>query len=314
MTDRNTFGIDTTTNEVLDGVDLHGTTAVVTGASGGLGAETARAFASKGAEVVLAVRDMAKGVEVAHDIRESTGNDAVEVDELHLDSLFSVRAFAERFTDRHGSLHILVNNAGVMGCPHETTSDGFERQFGTNHVGHFLLTMLLLPALEHGARVVAVSSRSHQLSPVVFDDIHFENRPYDKFSSYGQSKTANILFAVEFEQRYADRGLHAYALHPGVIRTEVSRHLEPDDYKQVRKRATGGRFHIKTVEAGASTAVYAATAPELGDRGGLYLENCQVSGVDDEDNAPTGVRSYAIDPTNAARLWRATEQMVADHR
>jgi len=309
---RGGFGRDTTTTEVLAGIDLDGKLALVTGGSGGLGAETAQALASQRARVVITARDVAKGEEVARRIRQSTGNDGIEVEELELGSLASVRAFAERFLARHGALQILVNNAGVMACPFAKTEDGFELQFGTNHLGHFLMTVLIAPALLRAApaRVVSVSSRGHQMSPVVFEDIHFERRPYEKWSAYGQSKTANILLAVELERRLGERGVHANAVHPGVIPTDLARHMVQEDFAHLRKRAPGGQMHIKSVEAGAATAVYTATAPELEGRGGLYLEDCHVAAVNDAENAAEGVRSYALDPAAATRLWSVSEEMV----
>ena len=310
---RSGFGPDTTTDEVLAGIDLDGKSALVTGGSSGLGAETARALASKGARVVLTARDVAKGEAVAQGIRKSTGNDAVEVAALELDSLASIRAFAERFLARHDALQILVNNAGVMACPFGKTVDGFEQQFGTNHLGHFLMTGLIAPALLRGApsRIVSVSSRGHQNSPVVFDDIHFERRPYDKWLAYGQAKTANILFAVELERRLGARGVHANALHPGVILTELSRHMHREDYEHLRKRAApSGGLKMKSVAAGAATSVYAATAPELEGRGGLYLEDCRVAQVNDDASATGGVRSYALDAEAAKRLWAISEAAV----
>ena len=309
---RGGFGRDTTTADVIEGIDLDGKLALVTGGSGGLGAETARALASKGARVVITARDVAKGEKVARGIRASTSNDAIEVEELELGSLASIRAFADRFLARHDAVQILVNNAGVMACPFGKTTDGFELQFGTNHLGHFLMTGLIAPALLRGApaRVVSVSSRGHQMTPVVFDDIHFERRPYDKWSAYGQSKTANILLAVELERRLGSRGVHANAIHPGVIVTELARHLVPEDMELLRKRAPGGKMHIKSVEAGAATAVYTATAPELEGRGGLYLEDCGVAKMNDAENAVDGVRSYALDPAAAKQLWSTSEEMV----
>ena len=311
---RSGLGFDTTTDEVLDGIDLDGKLALVTGASGGLGAETARALASKGAQVVITARDLARGEEVARGIRASTGNEGIEVEELELGSLASIRAFADRFLARHDAIQILANNAGVMACPLGRTAGGFELQFGTNHLGHFLMTGLIAPSLLRGApaRIVSVSSRGHHLSPVVFDDIHFERRPYDKWSSYGQSKTANILFAVELERRLGSRGVHANAIHPGTIATELSRHMEREDFELVRKRQPGGKMRLKTVEAGAATTVYAATAPELEGRGGLYLEDCGVANVDDAQDAAGGVRSYALDPDAAKRLWSLSEEMVGE--
>jgi NAD(P)-dependent dehydrogenase (short-subunit alcohol dehydrogenase family) len=202
-----------------------------------------------------------------------------------------------------------------MACPFGRTADGFELHFGTNHLGHFLLTALLAPALLRGApaRVVSVSSRGHQMSPVVFDDIPFERRPYEKWSAYGQSKTANVLLAVELERRLGAHGVHANALHPGVIFTELARHLVPEDIEHLQKRAPGGKMRTKSIEAGTATAVYAATAPELEGRGGLYLEDCAVAAVDDAENAAGGVRSYALDPAAAERLWATSEEMVGQH-
>lgn len=306
------FGEDTTTDEVLAGLDVTGKLALVTGGSGGLGAETARALASKGAQVVLTARDVPKGEAVAKEIRESTGNPAIEVEELELGSLASIRAFAERFLARHDALQILVNNAGVMACPFAKTSDGFEMQFGTNHLGHFLMTGLIAPALLRGApaRIVSVSSRGHQLSPVVFEDIHFERRPYEKWASYGQAKTANVLFAVELERRLGARGVHAYGLHPGAIITELGRHLVPEDLDFMRKRSPSGQLKFKAVPAGAATSVYAATAPELEGRGGVYLEDCHVAQVNDAEDSTEGVRSYALDPEAAKRLWSVSEEML----
>jgi len=306
------LGRDTTTHEVLEGIDLDGKLALVTGASGGLGAETARALASKGARVVITARDVAKGEEVARGIRASTGNDGIEVEELELGSLASIRNFAERVLARHDAVQILVNNAGVMACPFGKTADGFELQFGANHLGHFLMTGLIAPALLRGApaRVVSVSSRGHHMSPVVFDDIHFERRPYDKWSSYGQSKTANILLAVELERRLGSCGVHANAIHPGTIATELARHMDRENLELVRKRQPGGKMRLKSVEAGAATTVYTATAPELEGRGGLYLEDCGVAEVDDAEDAAGGVRWYALDPDAAKRLWSVSEEMV----
>lgn len=311
---REGFGHDTTTSEVLEGIDLTGKQALVTGGSSGLGAETARALASKGAHVVLTARDVPKGEKVAQGIREATANPNVEVEELELASLKSVRAFAERFLKKHEKLDILINNAGVMACPKGQTEDGFETQFGTNHFGHFLMTCLLAPALIKAApsRIVSLSSRGHHMSPVVFDDIHFKDRDYHKWGSYGQSKTANILFAVELERRLGPKGVHACAVHPGVIQTELSRHMDEDDFNMMRKRMeqTGGSgMRMKSVEAGSATSLYAATALELEGKGGVYLEDCHVAEVD--DNSPDGgVRSYAVDPDAAKRLWKVSEEAV----
>jgi NAD(P)-dependent dehydrogenase (short-subunit alcohol dehydrogenase family) len=313
MRDASKFGANTTTGEVLEGIDLRGKVALVTGGSSGLGQETARALAEKGARVVFTARDGPKGEHVAAAIRASTGNAHVEVESLELGSLASIRAFANRFLSRHDRLHILVNNAGVMACPFAKTSDGFEMQFGSNHVGHFLVTCLIVPALRRAApsRIVSVSSRGHHLSPVVFDDLHFERRPYQKWAAYGQAKTANILFAVELERRLGPLGVHANALHPGAILTELGRHLEPEDIAFIQSRApAGSTLQFKSVEAGSATSVFAATAPELEGRGGLYLEDCHVAAINDAPDALDGVKSYAVDPNNAQRLWEVSEQLV----
>lgn len=305
------FGSETTTSEVLAGCDLSGKVALVTGASGGLGAETARALAQAGARVILAARDTAKAESVADTIRQSSDSARASVLPLDLASLKSVRGFADLLLAGHDRLDILVNNAGVMACPLGKTADGFETQFGTNHLGHFLVTCLIAPALLKGApgRVVSLSSRGHQLSPVVFDDINFERRPYDKWLAYGQSKTANVLFAIALERRLAGSGVHATAVHPGVIMTDLARHMVSDDFAILQARQPGGKLKLKSVEAGAATSVYAATAPDLEGRGGLYLEDCDVALVDDSSTAG-GVRSYAVDPQAAERLWEVSEQMV----
>jgi NAD(P)-dependent dehydrogenase (short-subunit alcohol dehydrogenase family) len=312
MRDASVFGPDTTTSDVLEGIDLLGKVALVTGGSSGLGQETARALAARGAHIILTARDVPKGEAVAAGIREATGNSRVEVEELELGSLASIRAFARRLLARHERLHVLVNNAGIMACPQAKTTDGFEMQFGTNHLGHFLVTCLLAPALRAGApsRVVSVSSRGHHMSPVVFEDLHFEHRPYDKWLSYGQAKTANVLFAVALERRLGAHGVHANALHPGAIITELGRHLQREDIKLMLTRNPGMQF--KSVEAGAATSVFAATAPEIEGRGGLYLEDCHIASINEAPDALDGVKPYALDPDSAERLWAVSEQLVGE--
>jgi len=308
------FGFDSVTDEVLDGIDLTGRIALVTGASGGLGEETARALASRGARIVMAARDLAKAETAAATIRASTGNPDVAVTELELDSLASVRACAKRFLAEYDRLHLLINNAGVMACPFAKTRDGFEMQFGTNHLGHFVLTNLLAPALLAGApaRVVNLSSGGHRMSDVLFDDPNFERTEYDKFVSYGQSKTANILFSVELDRRLRERGVRAYAVHPGAIPTELGRHMQRTDVEQLMSSRPGGaKMQLKQVAAGAATSCYAASSPDLADQGGIYLEDCGVAEVRDED-AMNGVRSYALDPDSAARLWALSEELVGE--
>ncbi len=236
------MSFETTTDEVLEGVDLRGKIAVVTGASTGLGLETARALASVGAQVVLAGRDSSRIDAAAATILETEPDAMLEQAELDLTSLDSVRGFADWYASNHDRLHLLINNAGVMYTPFEHTAEGFEMQFGTNHVGHFLLTGLLVPLLlaDPPSRVVNLSSGGHRGSDIVWDDINFERREYDKFAAYGQSKTANILFSVELDRRLGDRGVHAYAVHPGMIATELGRHMSRDDFAQHGGPREGG--------------------------------------------------------------------------
>jgi NAD(P)-dependent dehydrogenase (short-subunit alcohol dehydrogenase family) len=306
------FTAETTAEEVVSGIDLSGTSAIVTGASGGLGAETARVLASRGARVTLTARDVAKARKVADEIVASTGNPGIEVMELHLDRPASVREFARRFSEGCDSLDLLVNNAGIMACPLARTEEGWELQFATNHLGHFLLTGLLAPLLRPGARVVSVSSRGHRFSPVVFEDIHFQKRPYDKWEAYGQSKTANVLFAVELDRRLRGRDVRAFGLHPGAIMTELGRHLSPEDIQELQSRAPSGNFVWKSVPAGAATSVWAATAPELEGRGGIYLEDCHVARARRSDDDDEGHESWAVDPEAAARLWSVSEETLGE--
>ena len=310
---RTKFGHDTTTDEVLDGLDLRGRRVLVTGGTSGLGAETARALACAGAEVVLTARDLAKGEAVASSIRAALGSKggAIEVAELELGDLAAIRRAAATILERRDTLDILINNAGVMACPESRTVDGFERQLGTNHLGHFLLTALLVPALRRGnaPRIVNVSSRGHHVAPLDLDDPNFERRAYDPWTAYGQSKTANILHAVELERRLAGAAIHAYALHPGVIQTELMRHLDAEAQAGLMQRIQSGGLRLKSTAAGAATQVYAATAPELAERGGVYLEDCAIAEVEDE-RFDAGVRSYALDPAIAEQLWALSEQLV----
>ncbi|RIL06545.1 MAG: short-chain dehydrogenase [Proteobacteria bacterium] len=306
------FAFESTAEDVAAGVDLRGKLAVVTGASGGLGAETARVLASRGARVVLAARDVAKAERIAARIAADTGSDALEVCAVELGSLPSVRACAEAIRARHPAIHLLVNNAGVMACPLARTEQGFELQFGTNHLGHFLLSGLLLPALRAagGARVVCVSSRGHRFGTVSLDDPNYERRPYEKWEAYGQAKTANIWHALELDRRERTNGVRAFALHPGAIMTELGRHLTAEDIETLRARAGTGGMKWKTPQQGAATQVWAATAPELEGRGGLYLEDCHVAGPQPADMSATGYAPWALDADGAAKLWALSEQLV----
>ncbi len=314
---RGTFGEATTTDEVLDGIDLSGKQAFVTGGAGGLGAETARALVSKGASVTLGVRDLSAAEEVVQSIRESTGRDAVDLAEFDLSVPDSVRASAKTWLEGHGELNLLINNAGIMACPLARTAEGWELQFAGNHLGHFLLTCHLMPALKAGApaRIVNLSSAGHRAGNVDFDDLHYENREYDKWNAYGQSKTANILFTRELDRRLRGEGIRAFAVHPGVIMTKLARHLSPEDIQELMARAGeegGPVMTFKPVEAGAATTIYAATAPELEGQGGRYLEDCGLAEEAQDESAPCGYAAYAFDDAAAARLWDVSESHLGE--
>lgn len=315
----NDFGFSSTADEVLADKDLSGRTTLVTGGYSGLGRETARAMAARGAHVILSGRDATKLSAAADSIAEETG---ASVDTLVCDlaSFKSIREAAKRALSRFDKIDLLINNAGVMACEEDRTSDGFEMQFGTNHLGHFLLTNLMMPLVEKGdsPRIVNLSSRGHHIAPVDFDDPNFRDRAYDKWVSYGQSKTANVLFAVGLEQRLGERGIHAYALHPGGIHTNLGRHMSEEDMTglmdRIRKAAEERGEEpqpFKSIPQGAATTCWVATTAELEGVGGLYCEDC---GVASEDNESTGggVRSYAVDKDNADRLWALSEEMVGE--
>jgi NAD(P)-dependent dehydrogenase (short-subunit alcohol dehydrogenase family) len=304
------FNATSTAAEVVRGVDLAGKRAVVTGAASGIGVETARALASAGAEVVLAVRDVEAGGRVAADITRTTRNERVVVGELDLADLGSVRAFVAAWT---GPLHILVNNAGVMACPEQRTREGWELQFATNHLGHFALAAGLRASLAaaRGARVVAVSSSAHLRSPVVFEDIHFQRRPYEPWAAYGQSKTANVLFAVEASARWRADGITANALMPGGIATNLQRHVGGAPYMETaRERFRREGKELKTVEQGAATSVLLATSPALEGVGGRYFEDCNEALPQQAGVTVAGVAPWALDPEAAARLWTVSEQAI----
>lgn len=313
------FGFESTADEVLAGMELTGRSVLVTGGYSGLGQETARALAARGAHVIIAGRDATRLSAAADALAEATG---ARIDTLVLDlaSLDSIRAASDEALRRFARLDVLINNAGVMACEEAKTADGFEMQFGTNHLGHFLFTNRLVPLLEKGTapRIVNVSSRGHHICPVDFDDPHFARRPYDKWQSYGQSKTANILFTVALEQRLAGRGIHAYALHPGGIHTNLGRHLSEADMADLMERIRRGAEEsgqppqpFKTIPQGAATSCWAATAAELEGTGGVYCEDCHVAQQSDTDTMG-GVRSYALDPAAADRLWALSEDAVGE--
>ncbi len=314
---RSRFTSRSTALEVVEGIDLTGRRAVVTGASSGIGVETARALASAGAQVTLAVRDPRAGERVAADIAGTSGGPAPDVAHLDLADLASVDAFAGAWA---GPLHVLVANAGVMDTPFGRTAQGWETQFGTNHLGHFALTTGLSGSLvEAGdARVVVVSSSGHAASPVVFDDLFFERRPYEPGLAYGQSKTANVLFAVEASRRWAGEGVTANALMPGGIWTPLQRHWPAEQRaaaeEQARRAESAGLFHMKTPAQGAATSVFLATSPLVAGIGGRYFEDCQEAEVVERLDGIHGVVPHALDPDAARRLWDASERLVSTAR
>ncbi len=309
------FSAQSTADDVLEGKDLSGKTVFVTGGNSGLGQETARAMAAKGAHVVIAGRDQAKLDEAKAAIESEVAGANVETIVGDLGSLDSIRACGKEANERFDKIDILINNAGVMACPYAETTDGFEMQFGTNHLGHFALTKQLMPLVEKGQdkRIVNLSSRGHHFAPVNLEDPNFDNREYDKWASYGQAKTANVLFSVGLEKRFGDKGIHAYAVHPGGIQTNLGRHLTEEDIAALMARVTTNdeEFAWKTIPQGAATTCWAATAPELEGKGGLYCEDCHVAENDDQ-SSDGGVRSYAIDPAAADRLWALSEEMTGE--
>jgi NAD(P)-dependent dehydrogenase (short-subunit alcohol dehydrogenase family) len=307
------FGAQSTAAEVIDGIDLSGKRAIITGGSSGIGIETARALAAANAEVTLAVRSVAAGQRIAENIIASTSNRQVHVARLDLADQQSVAAFVAAWT---GPVDLLVNNAGMMGRPDlQLTPEGWEMQFATNHLGHFALALGMHDALAAtgDARVVSLSSVGHRRSPVVFDDVNFTIRPYDLGLAYGQSKTANVLFAVEATRRWSSDGITANAVHPGTIAaTNLSHHLDDDVSAALAASAPYAKTYdestvtLKTVEQGAATSVFVATSPQLDGIGGRYFEDCNEAVVLDPaapNTTISGVAEYALDPADANRLW-----------
>ena len=305
------YGHDTSAEEVARGIDLTGRRVIVTGGASGIGVETARALAGTGADVTLAVRDLAAGERTAGEIAETTGNSDVHVAQLDLTDRASIAAFVAAWT---GPLHVLVNNAGVMASPETRTPEGWELQFATNHLGHFALALGLREALaaDGAGRIVAVSSAAHRRSPVVFEDIHFERRPYEPWLAYGQSKTANVLFAVEAAKRFAGDGITTNALMPGGIVTNLQRYMDPAVVAGWSQGEGTGGMQLKTPQQGAATSVLLATSPDLAGVSGRYFEDCNEAPVVANDfEGSTGVRAYALDPVAAERLWDVSLEMLA---
>jgi NAD(P)-dependent dehydrogenase (short-subunit alcohol dehydrogenase family) len=319
------FGATSTTNDVLTGVDLRGKRILVTGVSAGLGVETARSLAAHGAQVMGAARDLTKAEGATIQVREEAAahGGSFELVPLDLGDLKSVRACAGALLSAGKPLDVVISNAGVMATPFGHTADGFETQFGTNHLGHFVFVNRIAPLIGAGGRFIALASSGHRFSNVDLQDPNFERTPYDPWIAYGRSKTANILFAVAFDWRHRNRGVRAAAVHPGGIRTELGRHVESGhieamiDQMNKQLEAEGkAPFQWKTIPQGAATSVWAAVVASADEIGGRYSENCHVGQVVPEGVAinaiSEGVRAYALDPNNAEALWKKSEELVGE--
>ena len=320
------FGETSTTNEVLSGVNLKGKRVLVTGVSSGLGVETARSLAAHGAQVVGAARDLKKADSATEVVRKDAAakGGTFEVVALDLASLKSVRACADGLLNKGDPFDVIIANAGVMATPFGHTEDGFETQFGTNHLGHFVLVNRIAPLLRTGGRLINLASAGHRFANVDLADPNFERTPYDPWVAYGRSKTANILFAVAFDLRHRDRGIRAAAVHPGGIRTELGRHMDPTQWQamvdQINQQLAAegkGPYQLKTIPQGAATSVWAGFVASADEIGGHYCENCHVSQIVPADKQLSvnneGVRAYALDRKAAEALWRKSEELVAEH-
>jgi len=304
------FGAESTTDDVLADRDLTGLRVVVTGVSTGLGVETARALAARGAAVTGVVRDPAQ----ARTNLDAAGASGIDLVEADLASLATVRAGADAVLASLPRIDLLIANAGIMACPQGTTADGFELQFGTNHLGHFVLVNRLLPLLLAGspARIVNLTSAGHRFGDVDLDDPGFERTPYDPWIAYGRAKTANVLFSVELDRRLRERGVRATAVHPGGILTELGRHLTEESMQALREYRGSRTVTFKSVPQGAATSVWAGVVADPSAVGGRYCEDCAVSPVIDDGTESPGVMRYALDPGSAARLWARSEELVGE--
>lgn len=309
------FHAKSTALEVIKGIDLSGKYAIVTGGYSGIGVETVRALFAAGAEVLVPARDIAK----AKDALKEFGA-KVSVGSMDLADLASVRKFARETVAAGRAVHLLINNAGVMACPETRVGPGWELQFATNHIGHFVLTTELAPLLKkaNGARVVCLSSTGHKLSPIRWGDFHFTKEPYNKWVAYGQSKTANSLFAVALDARMRADGVRAFAVHPGGINTPLQRHLQREEMvamgwvKENGEPTEMALKMFKTPEEGASTTIWAAVSPMLDGMGGVYCENCEIAKLAGEDSPRWAeIAPYAVDADEAEKLWAETEKMIA---
>src|SRR5579863_6056148 len=318
------FGATSTTDDVLSGMSLKGKRILVTGVSAGLGVETARSLAAHGAQVVGAARNLSKAKAATKQVRkdaEANGG-SLELIELDLASLKSVRACADGLLEKGEPFDVVIANAGVMATPFGHTADGFETQFGTNHLGHFVLVNRIASLIRSGGRVINLSSAGHRYSNIDLEDPNFEQTPYDPMVAYGRSKTANILFAIAFDKRHRDRGLRAAAVHPGGIQTKLGRYQDPgriekmiEQINQQRAAQGKGPFQWKTIPQGTATSVWAAVVASADEIGGQYCEDCRVGHVVPNDlpaGISEGVRGYAIDPKAADALWKKSEELVGE--
>ena len=319
------LGATSTTDDVLSGTDLHGKRVLVTGVSAGIGVETARALAAHGAQIVGAARDLGKAEAATAQVRKAAAANggSFALVALDLASLESVRACADELLARGDAFDVVIGNAGVMATPFGHTLDGFETQFGTNHLGHFVLVNRVAPLIRSGGRLINLASAGHRFSNVDLNDPNFQNTAYDPFLAYGRSKTANILFAVAFDRRHRGRGVRAAAVHPGVIQTELGRHMDSaqlgkmiDQMSQQLAAEGKSPFEWKTIPQGAATSVWAGFIAPAGEVGGRYCENCHVGAIVPGDVVISaiseGVRGYALDPQNAEALWKKSEEMVGE--
>jgi NAD(P)-dependent dehydrogenase (short-subunit alcohol dehydrogenase family) len=322
LTMSNVFGATSTTDEVLQGINLTGKRVLVTGVSAGLGVETARALAAHGAQVVGAARDLSKAQAATEQVRaQAASGGSLDLVQLDLASLESVRRCADGLLAAKKPFDLIIANAGVMACPKGKTADGFETQFGTNHLGHFVLVNRIASLLKDGSRLVNLSSAGHRYADVNLEDPNFEHTPYEEFIAYGRSKTANVLFAVEFDRRHKARGVRATAVHPGAIRTELSRHLTPQVLEKLIAEINASQpkgaapFSYKSIPQGAATSVWAAGVADAEAIGGRYCEDCHVAEVVSTPGLSGlrgGVRAYALDPQHAQALWQKSEEMVGE--
>ncbi len=313
------FGATSTTDEVLRGVNLSGKRVLVTGVSAGLGIETARVLAAHGAQVTGAARDLSKAQAATEQVRaQAAGGGSLDLVQLDLASLASVRRCADGLLAAGKPFDAIIANAGVMACPKGFTADGFETQFGTNHLGHFVLVNRIAPLLRSGSRLVNLSSAGHRFADVDLEDPNFEHSPYAEFVAYGRSKTANVLFAVEFDRRHKARGVRATAVHPGAIQTELGRHMTPEATEKLIAEINANLpkgappFSYKSIPQGAATSVWAGFVADAEAVGGRYCEDCHVAGVVSIPGLRGGVQPYALDSQHAQALWQKSEEWVGE--